>query len=53
MSLLAWAKQTVFQLFNYTPGLEIGEKPALGSFSYDDPDFFWGGGLTEEKKCCT
>jgi len=53
MSLLAWAKQTVSQLFNYTPGLEIGERPALGSFSYDDPDFFWGGGLTEEKKCCT
>ncbi|MGB9834012.1 MAG: 4Fe-4S dicluster domain-containing protein [bacterium] len=53
MSLLAWANQSVSELFQYQPGLEIGEKPALGEYRLEDPDFFWGGGLTEGKKCCS
>jgi len=53
MSLLAWANQSVFELFQYQPGLKIGEKPALGEYRLEDPDFFWGGGQTEGKKCCS
>ncbi len=53
MALLAWVNQSVAELFHYQPGLEIGEKPALGEYRLEDPDFFWGGGLKEEKKCCT
>ncbi|MGB9552793.1 MAG: 4Fe-4S dicluster domain-containing protein [bacterium] len=53
MSLLAWTDQRVFDLFQYQPGLELGEKPALGEYRLEDPDFFWGGGQTEGKKCCS
>ncbi len=53
MPLLYFANQTVFQLFQFHPGLKIGEKPALGEYRIDDPDFFWGGGREEEKKCCS
>lgn len=53
MTLLYFVNQTVFELFQFQPGLKIGEKPALGEYRLEDPDFFWGGGQKEEKKCCS
>ncbi|MCR4427767.1 MAG: 4Fe-4S dicluster domain-containing protein [Caldiserica bacterium] len=53
MSLLYFSNQTVLDLFQFQPGLKIGEKPAFGEYRLDDPDFFWGGGKEEGKKCCS
>lgn len=42
MVLLEKMNQEVKDLFGYTSGLHLGDKPALNTFQPNDPDFFWG-----------
>lgn len=42
MYLIAKMNKEVKELFGYSAGLHLGDKPALNTFQPNDPDFFWG-----------
>lgn len=42
MVYLKKMNQVVKELYGYSAGLHLGEKPALNAFQPNDPDFFWG-----------